>query len=59
MYYVDLWKELISQEKYKKNKTQTDPQNARVTNIWIFSKWIDFRPIRWIRQNGQNHPCMN
>ena len=36
MYYVDLWKELISQEKYKKNKTQTDPQNARFTNIWVF-----------------------
>ena len=25
----------------------------------FFSKWSDFRPIRWIRQNGQNHLCLN
>ena len=24
-----------------------------------FSKWSIFRPIRWIRQIRQNHPCMN
>ena len=29
------------------------------TNILVFSKWRDFRPIRRIRRIGQNHPCMN
>ena len=25
----------------------------------VFSKWRDFRPVRWIRRIGQIHPCMN
>ena len=25
----------------------------------FFSKWIDFRPIGWIRGIGQSEPCMN
>ena len=25
----------------------------------VFSKWRDFRPIKWIRWIGQNHLCMN
>ena len=25
----------------------------------VFSKWIDFCPIGWIKRIGQNHPCMN
>ena len=27
--------------------------------ILLFSKWRDFRPIRWIRRILQNHSCMN
>ena len=32
---------------------------ARERTTYFFSKWIDFRQIRWIRHIGQNHPCMN
>ena len=32
---------------------------AAENTILGFSKLKDFRPIRWIRRIGQNHPCMN
>ena len=37
-------------------------QRSFTLSVWqsrCFSKWKDFRPVRWNGRIGQNHPCMN
>ena len=53
-----VWKIVYYDTVHKNNFVSGYCMNQTKANL-VFSKWRNFHPIRWIRQIGQNHPCMN